>query len=195
MLLLGRQACHSCGSSPAPSASASPHALTVHAAFLLSSSPAFLPLQPEAYVSKLVIVPGIITAASRPKHKATYITLQCKECRATKRIACRPGVGGAMVPRLCDAAALPGQANQCGQDPYLVLADRSECVDQQTLKMQERPEDVPTGDLPRSTMCLVDRRLVGAVSPGTRVTAVGILSIFQGKEGECPAGWLLDGCQ
>lgn len=34
-------------------------------------------------------------------------------------------------------------------------------------------------------MCLVDRQLVGSVSPGTRVTAVGILSIFQGgKEGE-----------
>ena len=32
-------------------------------------------------------------------------------------------------------------------------------------------------------MCLVDRRLVGSVSPGTRVTAVGILSIFQGKDG------------
>lgn len=49
---------------------------------------------------------------------------------------------------------------------------------------QERPEDVPTGDLPRSMMCLLDRRLVGSVSPGARVTAVGILSIFQGKEGE-----------
>ena len=52
---------------------------------------------------------------------------------------------------------------------------------------QERPEDVPTGDLPRSMMCLVDRRLCSAVSPGTRVTAVGILSIFQGKEGEALA--------
>lgn len=47
---------------------------------------------------------------------------------------------------------------------------------------------MPTGDLPRSMMCLVDRRLVGAVSPGTRVTAVGILSIFQGKEGEWGTG-------
>lgn len=43
-----------------------------------------------------------------------------------------------MIPRMCDAAALPGQSNQCGQDPYLVLPDRSECVDQQTLKMQVR---------------------------------------------------------
>lgn len=39
------------------------------------------PLQPEKYVSKLVIVPGIVTSASRPKHKATYLTLQCKECK------------------------------------------------------------------------------------------------------------------
>lgn len=35
-------------------------------------------------------------------------------CRATKRIACRPGVGGAMIPRICDAAALPGQQNNVG---------------------------------------------------------------------------------
>lgn len=33
------------------------------------------------YVSKLVIVPGIVTAASRPKHKATYVTIQCKTCK------------------------------------------------------------------------------------------------------------------
>lgn len=26
------------------------------------------------------MVPGIITAASRPKHKATYITIQCRQC-------------------------------------------------------------------------------------------------------------------
>jgi DNA replicative helicase MCM subunit Mcm2 (Cdc46/Mcm family) len=42
-------------------------------------------------------------------------------------------------------------------------------------------------------MCVVDRRLVGSTSPGTRVTAVGILSIFQGKDGEqntLIAGWI-----
>lgn len=48
----------------------------------LLDPPGLLPwLQPEAYVSRLVIVPGIITAASRPKHKATYLTVQCKECK------------------------------------------------------------------------------------------------------------------
>lgn len=32
---------------------------------------------------------------------------------------------------MCDSQALPGQANNCGQDPYIVLADRADCVDQQ----------------------------------------------------------------
>ena len=44
---------------------------------------------------------------------------------------------------------------------------------------QERPEDVPTGELPRSMQLLVDRRMVGTVSPGTRITAVGIYAILQ----------------
>lgn len=38
-------------------------------------------IKPEQYVSKLVTVPGIVTSASRPKHKATYVTIQCKTCK------------------------------------------------------------------------------------------------------------------
>lgn len=45
--------------------------------------------------------------------------------------------------------------------------------------MQERPEDVPTGELPRSMQLIVDRHLVGKTAPGTRVTAYGIYSIYQ----------------
>ena len=44
---------------------------------------------------------------------------------------------------------------------------------------QERPEDVPTGELPRNMSLLVDRHLVGKIVPGTRITAVGIYSIMQ----------------
>lgn len=45
--------------------------------------------------------------------------------------------------------------------------------------LQERPEDVPTGELPQSMTLIVDRHLVGKISPGTRVTALGIYSIYQ----------------
>lgn len=52
--------------------------------------------------------------------------------------------------------------------------------------MQERPEDVPTGDLPRSMQLIADRRLVGQVAPGTRVTAYAIYSVYQVRHNPPP---------
>ena len=45
--------------------------------------------------------------------------------------------------------------------------------------VQERPEAVPTGELPQNMTLIVDRHLVGKISPGTRVSAIGIYSIYQ----------------
>ena len=55
-------------------------------------------------------------------------------------------------------------------DPYEVDPDMCEYQDIQRLKLQEAPENVPTGELPRHVMLSADRGLVGAVVPGTRVT-------------------------
>ena len=54
------------------------------------------------YISKLVKVSGITIAASKTKAKATYVTLICKNCKNLKIVPCRPGLGGAIVPRSCD---------------------------------------------------------------------------------------------
>ena len=45
--------------------------------------------------------------------------------------------------------------------------------------VQERPEEVPTGELPQNMTLIVDRHLVSKISPGTRVTVIGIYSIYQ----------------
>ena len=37
------------------------------------------------------------------------------------------------------------------------------------------------GELPRSMQLVVDRTLVGTIAPGTRVTAIGIYSIYQAR--------------
>ncbi|GIL54329.1 hypothetical protein Vafri_9903 [Volvox africanus] len=136
-------------------------------------------------VSKLVLLTGIITAASKPRHKATYLTVQCKTCRGTKRVSCKPGLGGAFMPSYCDMAdrRAPGAAGSegCGQNPFVVLPEGSSFVDQQTLKPQEKPEDVPTGELPRTVMLVADRQCCNIVTPGTRVTITGIYSTYKGK--------------
>ncbi|KAK9149833.1 hypothetical protein Scep_008590 [Stephania cephalantha] len=130
-------------------------------------------------ISKLVKISGITIAASRTKAKATYVTLMCKNCQNIKIVPCRPGLGGAIVPRSCDHVPQIGIEKACPMDPWIIVPDKSKYVDQQTLKLQENPEDVPTGELPRNMLLSVDRHLVQTIVPGTRLTIMGIYSIYQ----------------
>lgn len=43
---------------------------------------------------------------------------------------------------------------------------------------QESPEVVPTGEMPRNIIVVLDRNLVDKVSPGTRVSIMGIASLY-----------------
>ena len=68
--------------------------------------------------------------------KATRLMLQCRECNSTKRVVVKPGIAGVAIPRYCDAAQnMPGSEG-CGSDPFHIVADGSEYVDQQQLKLQ-----------------------------------------------------------
>jgi DNA replication licensing factor MCM5 len=58
------------------------------------------------------------------------------------------------------------------------MGDNCEYIDQQTLKLQESPEVVPTGEMPRNVMVSVDRYLVDKVTPGTRISVVGVASLY-----------------
>ncbi|KAF5842327.1 MCM2/3/5 family-domain-containing protein [Dunaliella salina] len=132
-------------------------------------------------VSQLVMVTGIVTASSKPRHKATSLTVQCKSCKGLLQIACKPGMGGAIIPRYCslNTNPLPG-TEKCEEEPYQVC---KHAVPWPTipLTLQEKPEDVPTGELPRTVTLVIDRHLVNTVTPGTRVNVVGIYSTFKGK--------------
>ena len=54
---------------------------------------------------------------------------------------------------------------------------------------QERPEDIPTGELPRTLLLVADRLLANTVTPGTRVTVVGIYSTFKARGGGLVGGF------
>ncbi len=42
-------------------------------------------------------------------------------------------------------------------DPYHIVPDRCICVDFQVLKLQENPEQVPHGEMPRHMQLYCDR--------------------------------------
>ena len=57
------------------------------------------------------------------------------------------------------------------------MPDKVKCHDFQILKLQEAPDSVPHGEMPRHMQLFLDRFLCDRVVPGNRVTVLGIYSI------------------
>jgi len=130
-------------------------------------------------MGQLVVIPGIVTAASKSAIKATKEVLKCQNCGHEKHIKIKLGYGGARHPQICEGPHEPGQERpKCPMNPYRVVTEKCTFVDQQTLKLQEAPELIPTGEMPRTIQLTVDRELTDKVTPGNRVRVVGILSLL-----------------
>ena len=82
-------------------------------------------------------------------------------------------VASCINPTNSDQAGRP----KCPMDPYFIVPDKCRCVDFQMLKLQESPDAVPNGELPRHIQLYCDRYLTDKVVPGNRVTVVGIYAI------------------
>lgn len=133
-------------------------------------------------VSNLVTVSGIVVTASQVRAKATGITLQCTGCRDTvANIQIRRGLDGYNLPRKCPNQddGTGARLNRCPLDPYQILPDKCKCIDFQTLKLQELPEDTPQGGMPRHLKLYCDRYLCDKFVPGNRVTLFGTFAIVK----------------
>nr|AFL48194.1 MCM5 [Schmidtea mediterranea] len=137
-------------------------------------------------ISKLIKISGVVVSASGIKSKAATLTLRCKGCQQyLPSVSVKPGLNGYVLPRKCIASASSARfgvgqtAQSCPVDPYYIEPDKCKCNDFQILKLQEAPENVPHGEMPRHSQLFVDRYLCEKAVPGNRVTVVGISSIIQ----------------
>ena len=72
----------------------------------------------------------------------------------------------------------PEGRNDCPLDPYIIVHDKCRFIDAQTIKLQEAPDMVPVGELPRHMSLHAERYLTGQVVPGSRVIVTGIYSTY-----------------
>ncbi|OZJ05873.1 hypothetical protein BZG36_00928 [Bifiguratus adelaidae] len=143
-------------------------------------------LIPAMHMGQLVRVPGIVIGAATLTCRATYVHVRCRYCGNTEDVPVSGGFSGISVPRVCNGQQptdLETQMPKCPLDPFVIVHEKSKFVDQQVLKLQEAPDMVPTGELPRHMVLNADRWLCNKVVPGTRVEVMGIYSIFQNKQG------------
>ncbi|GKZ26231.1 minichromosome maintenance protein 5 [Aspergillus brasiliensis] len=136
-------------------------------------------------ISHLVRIPGIVIGASTISSKATVMHVRCKNCGHHEDLQVDGGFSGVQLPRRCGRQQQPGdpQSEPCPLDPYVVSHEKCQFVDQQVLKLQEAPDQVPVGELPRHVLISADRYLANRVVPGSRCTVMGIFSIYQSNKG------------
>ncbi|EGV64632.1 minichromosome maintenance protein 5 [Yamadazyma tenuis] len=136
------------------------------------------------HISKIVRVSGIIISASVLSSRPTKVQIICRNCKHTMRLNVAGGFGNLNLPKKCQGSHnFDDTATQarCPPEPYVVVHDKSTFIDQQVLKLQESPDMVPVGEMPRNILLQADRYLTNQVVPGTRVTIIGVYSIFESR--------------
>lgn len=86
----------------------------------------------SSLMGQLVVIPGIITAASKTSIRATSVTWKCSSCGHEKTEAVKPGFGGKQAPRTCDNKPqnIGEGVQKCPLDPYRVCPDKCNFIDQ-----------------------------------------------------------------
>uniref|UniRef100_A0A7S3CJV1 DNA replication licensing factor MCM5 n=1 Tax=Strombidium rassoulzadegani TaxID=1082188 RepID=A0A7S3CJV1_9SPIT len=132
-------------------------------------------------MGKLICVPGIITSTNRTSIRARTAVFTCTNCGHEKRQEVEFGMKGIATPVICDNQKNPGQdRSNCKLNSYVLNADKTEFVDQQIMKLQEAPEHIPTGEMPRTLLVTCDRNLTDKCTPGNRIKIMGILCVTSG---------------
>ncbi len=122
-------------------------------------------------MGKLVMVEGIVVRATPVRPMVMNAAFRCKRCGTINHVE---QTGQFLrAPPVC---ASP----DCGREgPFEFVQDESTFIDSQDLRLQERPEDLPPGQLPRTlNVKLVGSEIVDLARPGDHVSIVGIVRAF-----------------
>jgi DNA replication licensing factor MCM5 len=141
-------------------------------------------------VGRLISISGIIVSCTSPSIKGKILVIQCKNCAHMKKISIQSGFGGVTIPRVCENAEMKNveAKNKCPLDSYIIIPEMCEFIDQQILKIQETPESIPTGEIPRSFQLYCERYIVNKATPGTRLCLMGIYLANEKNQGKVTNG-------
>ncbi len=130
--------------------------------------PTHLRLLGAANIGKLVMVEGIIVRATPVQPQVMRAAFKCKRCGETAYL----DQSGPFLkaPLKCDVPHCQSKG------PFEFVQEGSTFIDTQSIRIQERPEDLPPGQLPRTlSVKLVSRDLVDKARPGDHVAITSIV--------------------
>ncbi len=127
------------------------------------------------HVGKLVQIEGIVT---RMQPRATrMVKAYFRHDKCGGEFYWPPGEEETLGEKIERPSVCP----VCGEGggKFILVREKSVFIDWQKIVVQEKPEDVPGGQIPRSIEVHLTRDLVETARPGDRVKIVGIASLEQ----------------
>ncbi|RLE66605.1 MAG: hypothetical protein DRJ47_01960 [Thermoprotei archaeon] len=124
------------------------------------------------HINKLIAVEGIVTRMTPIKYLLRKAVFRNKITGHTIEV---PQIGDRYTPpTLMDDFS---SESRIKKSDYELVLEESTFSEWQRITLQEKPEELPPGQLPRSIEVILKDDLVDTVRPGDRVTVVGILNV------------------
>ncbi|MEM0274988.1 MAG: minichromosome maintenance protein MCM [Nitrososphaerota archaeon] len=131
------------------------------------------------HLKKLIAIDGLVVRASAVKPILKTAVFKCRVCGTEQTI---PQESQKLVlPEACNSFKCRGKKQK-----FDIVEEKSEYYDYQLIGVQEKPEDLPPGQIPRSIDVGLKGDLVDRARPGDRVIIVGILYAIQERTMETP---------
>jgi replicative DNA helicase Mcm len=129
------------------------------------------------HLRRLVAIDGIVVRASLVRPLLEKAAYRCRYCGSIYRQQTPRPPARCGSPRCIDRKPL-----------FELVEEESVFVDFQTLGVQEKPEDLPPGQIPRVIEVRVKGDSVDMAAPGDRVTVAGVLLTYadQGDQSQQP---------
>ncbi len=120
-------------------------------------------------ISKLIMIRGTVVKATSAKPKALKAAFECKRCGTINYVEqttpfLRP-------PFQCENPSCFRKGH------FTLVKEESEFIDTQELWIQEKPEDLPAGQLPTSLQTKIMGEMINTARPGDDVAVVGIVEV------------------
>jgi len=126
------------------------------------------------HIGKLIMIEGILTRVSSIKQQIVKAAYRCERCSEITYVE---------AVSLNEKISPPEKCQHCGGRVFKLIPEESEFIDWQRLTIQERPEELPPAQLPRSIEAIAREDLVDVAKPGDRIIVVGILKAVREHTG------------
>ncbi|WP_258083098.1 LAGLIDADG family homing endonuclease [Thermococcus thermotolerans] len=120
------------------------------------------------HINRLIQVEGIITRVSEVKPFVEKAVFVCKDC-GNEMVRLQRPYENIVKPSKCDA---------CGSRNVDLDVEKSRFINFQSFRLQDRPESLKGGQMPRFVDAILLDDLVDTALPGDRVLATGILRVI-----------------